>query len=397
MRFTPVDLDVLTITSPLHLEAEIVSESPPSDLESIVEPNIEPAIKAIPKPPQTSEEMERPEQKNVLGGSICLTFTCGRKHLDRMLPLLDSLWKDLAYQIEELGGPLHFVVFTGDVGYSGKSDEYRLAKKHFFRPLLKTTGVAPERLFLVPGNHDVDWRVTDLLNTETLRGMTGADTFDRLLEDQVASNVLLAPLAAYSTFVRDFRGKMRTPATSRNPRYSYTSLLEVGSAKVAITGLNSALLSGIVRTSDGKRLDRGNLRLGARQLAEIQDASDRGILSIVIAHHPLDWLQESDSHQMADALASRGGLFLCGSLHSPRMEFHTLQGRAMVMTAGCLHDSPSFAQAYYLAQLNLQTGEGVVHLRSFSPALRRWVADVVYTGDELHGAFRLDLRHSIKR
>ena len=44
---------------------------------------------------------------------------------------------------------------TGDIGYSGKTEEYRAATV-FFDDLREAAGVEKHRLFVVPGNHDVD-------------------------------------------------------------------------------------------------------------------------------------------------------------------------------------------------------------------------------------------------
>jgi len=44
---------------------------------------------------------------------------------------------------------------TGDIAHSGKQAEYDLVGK-FFDDLLTAAGLAKERLFVIPGNHDVD-------------------------------------------------------------------------------------------------------------------------------------------------------------------------------------------------------------------------------------------------
>src|SRR6266568_2193324 len=44
---------------------------------------------------------------------------------------------------------------TGDIAYSGKADEYELATT-LFDDLLDAAGLEKNRLFIIPGNHDVD-------------------------------------------------------------------------------------------------------------------------------------------------------------------------------------------------------------------------------------------------
>ena len=53
------------------------------------------------------------------------------------------------------GLALDFVLVTGDLAFSGKSEEYVLVGR-FLDELVSATGVAKERIFCVPGNHDVN-------------------------------------------------------------------------------------------------------------------------------------------------------------------------------------------------------------------------------------------------
>src|SRR5262249_37526557 len=58
---------------------------------------------------------------------------------------------------------LDFVIFSGDLVYHGLPDEYRTAAGQFLDPVLKAVGVPRERLVVVPGNHDVEWDLLDVL------------------------------------------------------------------------------------------------------------------------------------------------------------------------------------------------------------------------------------------
>jgi len=53
------------------------------------------------------------------------------------------------------GGPLDFVLITGDLARSGKREHFAVAEV-FCERLRAATGIAKERLYLVPGNHDLD-------------------------------------------------------------------------------------------------------------------------------------------------------------------------------------------------------------------------------------------------
>ena len=56
-----------------------------------------------------------------------------RDALDDLRVVLRALWDDLPTQIEKAGGKLDFIAFTGDISYSGKEEEYKLAEELFKR------------------------------------------------------------------------------------------------------------------------------------------------------------------------------------------------------------------------------------------------------------------------
>src|SRR5947207_3317276 len=51
---------------------------------------------------------------------------------------------------------LDFLIFSGDLAFKGSSEEYELAATEFLNPVLEAAGLGRDRLFMVPGNHDVD-------------------------------------------------------------------------------------------------------------------------------------------------------------------------------------------------------------------------------------------------
>ena len=50
---------------------------------------------------------------------------------------------------------IDFVIFSGDVAFSGKPEQYQTAKEQLFQPILDALGLKPNQLFIVPGNHDL--------------------------------------------------------------------------------------------------------------------------------------------------------------------------------------------------------------------------------------------------
>jgi len=54
--------------------------------------------------------------------------------------------------------PIDLAVFSGDLAKEGLPEEFKLGRELLLDRLVSELGVAPERVVLVPGNHDVDRR-----------------------------------------------------------------------------------------------------------------------------------------------------------------------------------------------------------------------------------------------
>ena len=63
--------------------------------------------------------------------------------------------------LDKIGTNIDLVFITGDIAFSGKNEEYQLAKEWIESKLLKALNLTWESIFVVPGNHDVE---RDLMN-----------------------------------------------------------------------------------------------------------------------------------------------------------------------------------------------------------------------------------------
>src|SRR5262245_51800552 len=115
--------------------------------------------------------------------------------------VLSALWKDVK---DQMGAGLvpDFVLITGDIAYSGVDEEYRRAELEFVIPLLELTGLTHDRLFIVPGNHDLDRSLLSNLNPAkvfALKDRTGVNAF---LGDDASVEAYFKPFVSYANFVR---------------------------------------------------------------------------------------------------------------------------------------------------------------------------------------------------
>ncbi len=199
------------------------------------------------------------------------------------------------------------ILVTGDIAWSGQPDQYAAASQW----LLEIAGkldLSPERIFLVPGNHDVDRSAdADRTGKRLLRLLrSGEDDLDDALENPDDLALLRRRQSAYLDFARTF-----APAS----RDLFWTTLETakGGLSVRLIGTNTALLA----AGDD---DARKLRLGQRQRALLNDASRERELVLVLGHHPLedDWLAEQ--RDLARFLGSRAHAYLAGHVHDAKSE-----------------------------------------------------------------------------
>jgi hypothetical protein len=122
---------------------------------------------------------------------------------------------------------------TGDIAHSGKPDEYTAAG-NFFIDLLATTQLERKRLFVIPGNHDVDRKSGDFLK-RTLDTREEADAYFDPRRAKPHQEKLRAFLDWHNLF---FDGIRKAPVYST---CGPVELVDLKGHRVGILPMNSAL------------------------------------------------------------------------------------------------------------------------------------------------------------
>ena len=120
--------------------------------------------------------------------------------LDALLKDIGGLGKDPNYQLQA-----DFIVVTGDIAFSGQKGEYKLAAQ-FFDRLLKAVHLGKDRLFLVPGNHDVNRKEISSLAEFIKPSLTNRDKVNKLLQAGEGKGTLFEGQRSYFQFTRDYLG-----------------------------------------------------------------------------------------------------------------------------------------------------------------------------------------------
>nr|VFJ98439.1 MAG: Calcineurin-like phosphoesterase [Candidatus Kentron sp. H]VFJ98646.1 MAG: Calcineurin-like phosphoesterase [Candidatus Kentron sp. H]VFK03563.1 MAG: Calcineurin-like phosphoesterase [Candidatus Kentron sp. H] len=296
----------------------------------------------------------------------------------RQDPITDSLLT-LVGQLADK--PLDFVIITGDIAYSGKGEEYRVAAR-FFDRLARITELSPTRFYPVPGNHDVDRKQVPHSHRRFYRVENQADIGATLTNPDLRG-VILRKFGAFNRFTEELTGRRREGETT----CYFTEVLHLvrGDKVLAIdlVGLNSALFAGF----EGDK-EQG-LALGLRQVegALGQMAGDAR-LSIGFFHHPFQALHDADNacrHRLRNDL----DLILHGhGSHAVGPDGRDGPGRAVILGAGAAHESRHKHNGFNLVTIDPASGEGRVRFFGYAPDDQAWVRDKAVCPDDPQGLFR---------
>ncbi len=273
------------------------------------------------------------------------------------------------------------IIITGDIAFSGKADEYALAGK-FLDDLLEATRVPKERLFIVPGNHDVDRAAISLLAEGATAILNTRDGVNRFLTNAVDRNLVFRKFHNYENFINSYLGQGWFDPAS----YFYVKEVELAQLRIAILGLNSAWLS----NSDQ---DRNHLVLGESQVRAALNTAKNAGLRIAIMHHPLDWLQDFDRQDVEPLLSDGCDFLLHGHMHQlSLLQARTPDSESMLLAAGACYKTRQYPNSYNLVCLKPDAGMGTVYLRTYSDQRGGfWTKDVMNYRNVDDGEFSFPL------
>lgn len=240
------------------------------------------------------------------------TPDCLTARSDPERPYRTRLLQDVRTRTAALG-PVGAILVSGDIAFRGCAQEYEVALA-WLKELADACRCPVDRVFVTPGNHDVDRSViteNPAIGNAQRAIMTAEDhKRERVLRTQFShpatGRALLESHDAYNDFAKLFNCQIYTP-----DRLCWTQDIALNDGvHLRIHGLTSTLLSG----ADGRDDSRNHLYLGPMQTS--LDPEDN-VVNLVMAHHPPDWLLDQDD--VNDVINNRAALQLFGHKHRQRI------------------------------------------------------------------------------
>lgn len=301
--------------------------------------------------------------------------------------VLGDAWRRNLETLLEEEGAIHFIFFTGDAAQSGKSKEYDEVTD-FFRALCGDLGIGLDRLFVVPGNHDISRDVEKsawesmrmrLAATNGLlavsRWMNGISTRAPLGFEEAWKAAILEREDGYRTWVRD--SLERAELAPEGLGYRSPVLLPGWEIPIHIVGLDTAWLC-------GDDADATHLLVTENQLGiHLTDANGDALpgLRICLMHHP--WHELADRSSTKRLLSEYTDVVLRGHLHQTEVtEWIDPDRRLRELASGSLYEgglADTYGNSCQFVRLELDSEgrpiEALVRFRSFSPRGGFWFDD----------------------
>lgn len=250
------------------------------------------------------------------------------------------LLEDAAAEVSKMGMSASGVIVTGDIAYAAKYEEYAKAGE-WLDELADRIGCSRLDIQMVPGNHDIDRDAITPMTKYHLDAVRdqGDKILDMLLDDEAQREALFERFAAYRDFSSGYGCDLDVGGM-----YSADVAVAVAPGRtVRFVRLNSALIC-------SRKDDEGRLILGARQ--RVFEAVD-GEEMVVLVHHPLNWLQ--DSEEAGRYFKSRARVIISGHEHFPTLDVTPVEVGCDLLMLAAGATAPDDIDEKYTYKYNILT------------------------------------------
>lgn len=275
--------------------------------------------------------------------------------------VLKAMCDDISRR-RKAGTAVDFILVTGDLAFSGKSEEYALSAL-FFDAISSAAGIGKEQIFCIPGNHDIQRERQKLCFLGARSELQNPNRVDLTLSPEEDMATLLKRQENYRNFQRSYF--VRQSRTETADGLAFVTRLEIDDIVIAIMGLDSAWLA------EGGLSDHGKLLIGERQVINalaLAEPLDPHVV-IAMAHHPFHLLQEFDRRPVQSRIERGCHFFHCGHLHSPESRAVGVNSSGcLTLAAGASFETRQSNNAYSVVTLDLLRGERTVKIVQYHPA-----------------------------
>lgn len=280
---------------------------------------------------------------------------------------IQQLKHDLSKDIKKIeldtGLRPDMVFISGDLVDKGEHGDtaFDIVLDDFIRPLLKELGLNENRLFLTPGNHDVDRLAINETFENGIKDMVNTkDKFEKYMED-------LKTNESGKSFIQDrlksfekFKSRIDNNTRIYSDFHCDCFETEINNLKIGIVSLNS------VWRSSSFEPDEKKLIIGEQLVSEGIEKIENCDIKIALTHHPLEMLVDWDRESLLQLLARKINILCVGHIHSSDFNYtKKILGDLHVSTCSPLQKKKGRDNGYSFLSVNLEGKELRVLLRKY--------------------------------
>lgn len=262
-----------------------------------------------------------------------------------------------------------FIFITGDIANKGKKTEYDLFLSEFINPLLinLTQNGFKGKIFLVPGNHDVDRN--EACSIQRYGILNRVPYFLDPTENGNKERKALHPrFKAFS----DFSSSLNFTEWLFSNEATLIDNVNTNNKNVGIVCLNSSWLS------EGEE-DRHKLSFGKDILDNSLEKIKNCDIKIVLAHHPIDWLIDKETVPIRTLLGRHQAIYLYGHLHKTGFRWSSSAGDNFfeIQAGSCftVREGEKWANCIIWAELVYDTNEIMLEPLTWNNDFQEWTLD----------------------
>ncbi|NOJ81179.1 metallophosphoesterase family protein [Myxococcus xanthus] len=277
-------------------------------------------------------------------------------------------------------GPFDLIVLSGDVTQEATEDEFKEAEQFLDDLAIKLMKGVRERIIVVPGNHDINWKASSAGNFKLIRGNVPNDGRQRPGLVVVPNGYILPTEEAAQQAISNFRDsyhrfyKKIYPSTAQE-RFQF---IEPKDLPIGILALDTII--GMHHFSDTPHVDRTALIDG------LQRAQSTNKRFIAVGHHgPIRLRNQHDGVEgwcLERLLDGQAAMYLHGHVHETQISHFSRDGIVGIpcigvgsLVAGPRQRPESTARQYHVIQFPLRGRRGRVLVRRKDQRDRAWQKD----------------------
>lgn len=261
-----------------------------------------------------------------------------------------EILRDIRAHVKKQLGEVAGILVCGDIAFSGKEEEYSNAKE-FLDEICNILNIQKERVYCVPGNHDIDQSISQ--NSFAIRGLQDSlsnsqtqAAFDQLLSNYCRNDsdgqLLFDPIKMYN---KNFAGIYNCDISKEQP-YWMDSLSLSEKYTLSLRGMNSTTISNhndhILDLNEERQMFLPSVQIPSR--SEHDDT-----IFLTLCHHPPEcWFDPEN--ELKNRLDTRVHLQLYGHKHVQTIK---KKNNGLIINSGATH--PERLQSKWIPRYNWLT------------------------------------------